>query len=448
MAVVSELITKFGFQTSIGPLTKMNATLGTTAKGIGIVYRAALDATTAMAKFTLGTVTGIDSAVYSLVQLSRVSGVAVDKMQELGFVASVSGSSIGAIKSTIDSLTTRIGSAAWKGDENFARLGITVRKSNGELKKADQVLSEIHNRFNSMGLSMQERVHFAGQLGIDKSLVQLMSKTGSEMDELMAKAHKLGTLTKSDADAAADLNDSMAMLKFGLSAVQNQLAVGLAPHIQKFSDMVVNLLGENKGLISKGVGKAVEVFISFGKAIKDLLPVIGVFAAIGAIIAIIFSPAAALFVGVSAFLLVIQDLIVAFRGGKSAIGEFVKAAFGIDITPGMKKIMEWAKSIADLFKYIIDAIKSVSGYKFSADINKIKSDIAGNEGGDWYSRLNSFLRTGMVGFESRSAGSTDKSTKTINQTNYFSGNSSPGDTANQVLDMMSDAIDQSNRGGM
>lgn len=451
MAVVNELITKFGFKAQIGPLTKMNKTLGTTAKGISIVSGAALAATAAISKFVLGTVTGIDSSVGSIVQLSRVTGVAVEKIQSLGMIASISGSSVGAVKSTIDSLTARIGSAAWKGDENFARFGITVRKSNGELKKADQVLAEIQDRFQSMNLSMQEKVHFAGQLGIDKSLVQLMSKSGDEMDSLMAKARKLGTLTKGDADAAADLNDSMAMLKFGLSAVQNQLAVGLAPHMQQFSDMVVEVLGEKKGLISKGVGKAVELFVSFGKAVKDLFPVIGLLAAIGAVVAFIFSPAAALSVGISAFLLVIQDLMVAFRGGKSTIGEFMKAAFSIDITPGMKAIVEWAKGLKTIFveliRYIGDYLKafgSLAGAAGALSGGDFKQ--AGKLAMDAFDYI---FRPGMVDTKKYTSTTTsDNSTKTINQTNYFSGNASSDDTANKVMDMMSDAIDQANRGGM
>lgn len=446
MAVVNELITKFGFSTNIGPLTKMNNTLGLSAKSIGMVTAAAVAASAAMSKLVLSTTAGLDS----MIQLSRVSGVSVSNIQALGFAASASGSNLGAVQSTIDSLTDRIGSAAWQGDENFARLGITVRKSNGELKKADQILMEVQDRFRSMGLSMQERVAFAGQLGIDKSLVQMMSKSGKEMDSLMSKARKLGTLTKADADAAVALNDSMAMLKFGLSAVQNQLAVGLAPHMRKFSDMVVEVLGEKKGLISKGVGKAVEVFISFGRAVKDLLPVIGVLAAIGAVVALIFSPAAALFVGISAFLLVIQDLMVEFRGGQSAIGAFMEAAFGIDITPGMIAIVKWAKGLKTIFVELI---------RFIGDYLKAFGSLAGAagalSGGDFkqagklaMDAFDYIFRPGMVDTNKYTSNATaDKSTKTINQTNYFSGNASPGDTADKVLDMMSDAIDQANRGG-
>jgi hypothetical protein len=61
----------------------------------------------------------------------------------------------------------KIGDAAQKGSDDFARLGISVRDSNGQIKTADVILSEVSKRFNDLNLSMQEQQSFASALGID-----------------------------------------------------------------------------------------------------------------------------------------------------------------------------------------------------------------------------------------------------------------------------------------
>lgn len=442
MAIVNEVITKFSFAGSLSPLGKFNTGSAAIVKSLGMISAASIAATAAVSAFVLKTTGGLDS----MIQLSRTTGVAINKIQELGFVASVSGSNLQAVMGTMESLSEKIGEAAWMGNEEFARLGISVRGSNGEIKKADEVLRDIQSRFRAMGLSRQEQISFAQKLGIDKTLIQLMNRSGKEMDTLTSRARKLGVLTKKEADAAASLNDSMTMLKFGLSAISNQIAVGLAPHMQQFSDMITNLLGDNKELISEGIGKGIVFFKAFGRAIVDLAPIVAGLLGGLALIGIALSPTAAIAVGIGAALLAIQDLMVAFRGGDSAIQKFIETYTGIDVTPGLKKLIEWVKKLSEYMVKITDTITTVSGRGFEKRIGDIKADIVSEEKPGWYQSLNRFLRSGMVGFENRQ---TQPGATSIDQTNNIDihiSDAQPG-AWERVRDEISDVVTFNSRGG-
>lgn len=445
MAVVNELVTKFSFAGSITPLLKFNTALGGSIKSVGIAYGAMLGLSAAVGKFTLATTSALDP----MLQLSRTTGVSVSRMQELGYAASVSGSSLQAVQGTISTLSEKIGDAAWRGNEEFARLGISVRGANGDLKTADTVLSEIQNRFRSIDLSKQEQMSFAGRLGIDKSLVQLMRKSGSEIDALTSKARKLGVLTAGEASAAISLNDAMTTLKFGLSAVQNQIAVGIAPHMQRFADLTADLLGGNRSIISTGVGHAIDLFVSFGGAIKDLFPIM----AIGAgLMLAIWAPIPLLGAGI---LLFIQDLMVAFRGGNSVIRSFVKEWTGLDITPGMRAIVDWFKSE---FKPVLDEIVIIFKWLFEnnplARLAGAAGALAGgNTGGaiesldrGWLGTATDYWKGAIFG---GGAQSTTNSSSVVNNTNNIEIRSTERseDLARAIKSQIIDAEDQSSRGG-
>ena len=238
MAIVNEVITQFSFEGSTQPLVNYNSSLGKSIGLLASMSAAIIGAAGAMAAFVTSTTQSIDP----MIQLSRSTGVAITAIQELGFAASVTGSDAQTLQGSIVGLSEKIGEAAQKGSEEFARLGISVRDLSGEVKTADQVLLEIGKRFNELDLSLPEQRSFAQSLGIDPSLVQLLSLTSSELDKTRAKARELGIVTKEQADAAASLNDSMTTLKFGLDGVRNSVAVGLAPQIEDITAGVIDFL--------------------------------------------------------------------------------------------------------------------------------------------------------------------------------------------------------------
>ena len=360
MATVTELVTKFTFEGSLSPLSNFNDELGGSVALLSSMVAGVVAVAGVMNTFVVMTLAGSDSVGH----LSKVTGVAVEDIQELGFVASVSGSSIEAMEGTIDSLSKTIGDAAQKGSEDFARLGISVRDQSGQVKKADRILFEIAQRFKDLKLSMQEQLGFASSLGIDASLIQLMNRSSKEMLTLRKRARDLGVVSQEQQDDIIDFNDSITVLRFGLSAIQKQIAIGLSPTIKEMSEDFTDLLVSNKDWIVEGL-------IKTGDGINALLDAIGrlkfILAGLvatfiilkvaalgfGTVMGVIFSPIVLITAGIAALLLLVDDLIVAFQGGKSVVRDFFQEFFGIDITPILQ---DWVAQFMDGIKMIGDAL--------------------------------------------------------------------------------------------
>lgn len=385
MAEVTELVTKFSFVGSTQPLNDFNAKLGKSIAALGAMAAAVGAAAAGVAGFVQSTTAALDP----MVQLSRETGVAVGTIQSLGFAASQTGSSAEALQSSLTGLSQRLGEAAngtGEGVDVFKRLGIELRNSQGQVRDVDAVLNDL--RRNMDGLSSAERISVANKLGIDPSLVQLLSTTDDQMSALTDRARELGVVTTEQADAAAAFNDSLTVLQFAMDGIRNNIAVGFAPELQKLSEGFTDFLARNRELIQDGLSKVAEGIMVLAEGFVRLLPVLGLAAGaftviwgvtggFAAVLAALTSPIALIIGGVALIALAIDDLIVAFQGGDSVIKDFFQNFFGIDITPILRDIVaafkEMVGGIMEAFSSLGDAIGSV----FDAVVALINGDFEG-----------------------------------------------------------------------
>lgn len=381
MAIVNEVVTKFSFVGNLKPGEEFNKNLGDSIKLLAGFGAASITAAGAFAGWINNTLSGLDP----MIQLSRETGVAIESIQELGYAASVSGSSAQAMQASIRGLSQTIGKAAQFGSAEFSRLGISVRDTGGQVKTADKIIAELSKRFDELNLSMPERQSFAQSLGIDASLVQLLSATSGQLGELRKKARDLGVITKEQADLTASYNDSLTTLKFAFGSVQNAIAIGFAPELKKITEGVIEFLSANKDAIINGITKFGEGINVVAGAVVRLTPLLAALAAgfvvfriasigLGTILATVFSPVVLITAGIVALLLAVDDLIVAFQGGDSVIADFF-AGFGIDIVKELTDAFEYLSNILstiwEQIKPIIEAIKTIGssalGYLFGGD---------------------------------------------------------------------------------
>jgi len=372
MAAVSEIITKFSFEGSTKPLIDYNSALGKSVKLLGAMGVALGAAAFGVAKWA----SGVSQALQPLFDLSSQTGVAVASLQELSFAAEQSNSSSQALESSIGSLSAKIGEAAQKGSEEFSRLGISVRDANGNVKDADAILGEVGNSFRRLGLSMAEQQGFAEALGIDSSLITMLGKTGAEIDALKERARDLGiTLSPKDQKALEEYNGSIAEMDAAMSGLKNKIAVAIVPELEDLAEGFSDLLAKNNEWIVDGVKATVEFVVDLVDALKRLAPFILASGAAFAIATIgtsgfaaalgfVLSPAVLITAGILAIALVLDDLIVAFRGGESVIADFFGEFFGWDIRPLLEGIVVVFKEVVGGIlggaKIIFDALKPIA----------------------------------------------------------------------------------------
>ena len=360
MAVVTELITKFGFEGSLDPLKNYNDSLGQGIKllaGLGAALGGVIVGINAFAAST-------SQSLQPLINLNAETGVSVEKLQELSFVAQQSSSSTEALFSSIAGLSTKIGEAAQKGSEEFSRLGISVRYASGQVKSADTVLTEVGTRFRQLGLSLNEQKGFAEALGIDSSLLSMLGKTSAQMAGLSGEARRLGILTTDQVKSAENFNDALGALGFGMDAVKRLISVGLAPELTAMTKDFMNLLAANKDFIVDGVKATVGVLSGLVDMLIRVAPFI---AAAGAAfllakvytlgfagaLALVFSPAVIAAAAIAGVVVLVDDLIVAFQGGRSFIREFLLETLGFDIQPTLVALVEGFKEAFATLKDLV-----------------------------------------------------------------------------------------------
>lgn len=375
MAIVNEMITKFSFVGSLKPQESFNANLKNSIKLLGGFALGVKGAVGLIHAWTLSVTEAIDP----MVQLSRETGESVATLQELGYAASQNGSSLDAVMSSTKELTKRMGEFARTGggpaSEALLQLGINVRGANGQVRVASDVMMQLTGRLKLF--SSAEQADILDKLGIDPSMIQLLNQSGDAIDSLREKARALGTVTKEQADAAASLNDSNTTLRFGFTALQNQIAVGLAPVIQQATEGFIEFLMAHKDLIRDGIKALSESIIALGGFIDRMTPIALTAAAafgvwkvasvgLGTALGAIFSPVYLITGAIVGVALAIDDLVVAFRGGNSVIRDFILDWTGFDITPALQKsvaaVKEFIFTAIDQFKMLFGLI---SDFNFS-----------------------------------------------------------------------------------
>lgn len=447
MAVVNELVTKFSFEGTTEPIHDYNASfnkaLGLLAKSIGIATAAA----GAFGLFVNSTLASADAQA----QLANSTNIAIGTIQELEFAASVSGSSAEALQGSILGLSEKIGEAAAQGEANFDRLGIKVKKADGSIKNAAEVFDDLREKFQD--LSDAERINYAQKLGIDKSLVQLLSRSGDEMDALREKASALGTVTQDQANDIMEYNDSITILKFGLGALQKDIAIGFAPELKALAESFTDLLISNKDLIKNGISRFIEivgamlravfnVVSAFVKAIDNTIGLENAMYLLGAAViffnrALFMSPVVWIIGLIVGLIAIIDDLIVGFRGGESVIFDFFDSM--------SKYALDAVDIILDAFDEVMEIIDSViKGIEWA---NNAVAGVIADIGVGTVELINDAAN--FLGIGDSTAPVTNTNTVSIGkiEVNSTDSKGAAKEVEKTITNMFDNAKSQSNRGG-
>lgn len=250
---------------AVGKFSKSAVRVGFRLAKMGAAFAAAGVAIAAY--YTAKAFKSIDATA----KLARSIGIATEKLAGLRLAAQLSGVSSEAFDKSIKQLVRRVGELNFKtGEAEYAltRLGLDGAKL-AEMSP-DEAIRAIAERLAGVKLA-SERAALAytlfGRAGID--LVNLLSMTGAQMDEVQQQAVKLG-LAFSNIDAAKveAANDALTRVKSVFEGIWNAVAINLAPLITDVSDRIWTWATSGEGVgvvvtkvmaaIGRAVGKVVE----------------------------------------------------------------------------------------------------------------------------------------------------------------------------------------------
>jgi hypothetical protein len=269
-------------------------------------------AVAALDKFTSGT---IDSSV-GLQNIANQTGLAIDKLRQLGQAAQLSDLSMTAEQAAqeVGNLEQRLAAIrlTGQGAESFIRFGI--QPTGDAFTVLEQVREAIQGMDNAKASTL------ITSLGINPQFINLLRLSRKEFEELGKNVF----LSDKQNQNIIKLGTSITRLKLRIGALKDQAVAKLAPSLNKLvedgfkwfeenGDKIIDIMagiGEGFAMFASAVSNAIGFIASMRFSFEGLLTVLG-------ILALRFAPVISAIGGV---LLVLDDLAVYARGGDSAIG--------------------------------------------------------------------------------------------------------------------------------
>lgn len=260
--VIKEFLVSLGFQIegegqfadAIGKATILAVGLGTAAvAAAGGIFKM---------------VTAIADDVDALGDLSNRIGVSIEDIEEIGYVAQLSGSSFESAQSSLESFSKTAGDAAngmGRGKKVFDQLGVSVTNSSGKLKNAVVLMQEVGDKIKDMERGKQ--VAILERLGIDKTMLDALT---TDVSELRNEFKALYSATGYDANAAAEkagaLNDSLDKLRYTLTVVGRALAVQFMDRFTESVDSLRKLIMDNLPKIMRVITPVIKIILGIADA--------------------------------------------------------------------------------------------------------------------------------------------------------------------------------------
>lgn len=216
--------------------------------------------------------------------VARVGNATVKELDRLGYVAELTGSDAATATASFENLSRTIGEAAQgigAGAKAFDRLGLSARDQNGKVKTVSELLEEVKGKIE--GLSESEKSAYIQRLGLDRSMVGMLTSDTSEIVEQYNKrTEALGIDVDEAARLGAEYNDSIKVAKRGMDDLITAFVIRVLPSITVAIQRVSKLIDSNAGLIksyvepiSKAISIGADIVTGFITGVGGLFKILG-----------------------------------------------------------------------------------------------------------------------------------------------------------------------------
>jgi hypothetical protein len=264
--------------------------------------------------------------------------------------------SISSLASKLRDIQTSFGSP---GQLVFARLGLNLRKANGEMKTSTELLGDIGEKFKHLPKAFQ--LNLGQQLGLDPATIRLISNGSKEALALVEKMRQLSGVSEENTERNLRFRNSLYDIQLIWQSIKLTIANAIIPILTKFSEMLVKtfrLMQEHAGAVKlvllaiAGVliGAIANSIIYIAELITTRL--IPAFLAIVAVNPELYVLGLALV----AAGIIVEDFTVYLRGGKSAFEDYYKV---------IGKAVDKLKQLAHILLYIPKAFYGLVGSIFN-----------------------------------------------------------------------------------
>lgn len=378
---VADLVAKLGLDWKQDDFEKANGALEKLAKGAKVLAEAY-----GAKKIFEGLEKIAKSAMESAHEVTKMSerfGVSAEKLQELGAAAGDLG--MEGVGQAMKFLSRNAYEAATKGGDVanvFRKLGVgSLYDTNGQLKTADVLMGEVADGMSKIQDPTARAALATKLFGREGAqMVNMLSKGKKGMEELAKERMRYNsTFSAAQLEKAEKMRKSEHGMDAAFTGLRNTIADRLFPIFERFY-RIVDVLVER---FVKWIDKSSIVEIG-------VWALIGVMGALAIATIIALGPWLLLAAGIAAAILVLDDIVTSFRGGKSLLTEFGQALedaydkfmkFGssnvfvntlIDSVKLLLHVLNTAKNT--LFALVLAAQGDFSGFK--TVVEQMKTDFA------------------------------------------------------------------------
>ena len=278
-----------------------------------------------------------------------------EDMQAWAQAVERAGGDASAFEGSLVSLNSKMLEFAQTGTSSaapaLAQLGISARDSNGNIKSSIDIISELARVADTMDPARFQAL--TSSLGIDSGTLLLLKQGSMSVDELVARQKLLGVYTAEDSAIATKMGNAIKDLMQVLKSISTVIMRFVLPPLTWLTDKMVEFvlfIREHEVFLRAVISGIAAVLTAV------LLPAM---IKIGA--AALANPLTWIFIAVAAAVLavslLIEDLYVYIKGGKSSLGEFW-SMFGSGEEVAAKLSKAWAK-LKEFFSSFLDvAVKN------------------------------------------------------------------------------------------
>jgi hypothetical protein len=193
-------------------------------------------AAAAGAAFAVGMVKSVADAADALGDLSERTGIAVEDLSRLQYVAQLSGSSAEGMNAAIIKLSKGMAD----GNPAFEAMGVAVKNADGSLRSQSDVLNDVADKFSTYrdgtaktALAMQ----LFGKSGAE--MVGVLNQGSRGIKELSDESDRLGnTISTKTAKEAARFNDNLDKMSIATGGIARTIS---GPLIEALADLTGGL---------------------------------------------------------------------------------------------------------------------------------------------------------------------------------------------------------------
>lgn len=261
--IIEEFFVALGFKVDSSGLDEMEKKLSG-LKDLILGFSAAVTAASgAIGAFAISTANQIDD----MADFATLNDISLKSLQELGYVAEQSDSSMEAFKQSVIGVNNILGQAAMgigRGAKMFAQMGFEARDSSGKVKNVGDILYEVSERIK--GMNRPQALAMLSRLGIDPTLLPMLQRSTEEIQALRDEMNALGLISKEDADRASELTDSIAKFHTIINALKLTLGAAFIPVVTDVVVAVNKWIISNNEFVKSGVRSFLETLTAIIKS--------------------------------------------------------------------------------------------------------------------------------------------------------------------------------------